>query len=539
LEFYQSRNIEQVRRRDNDCLSIYVDCADNRRLNDCSEYTECRHEYEELVASMLTREHSQEGLTDKALWEKINTDKIAKFREVYMDYNGENRKPNYTLNLWRKSVSGVVFSHRLLLALGLGQELPQDAFYDFERIAVIDNMVYPLIDGIGVIPGADTFTDPIGAVYSSLRGNIKDATIYTASTVFIGVSATHVKQIENFVGVIAHQTDDGIELAYKQLDKITPTDFVVTRSAIEGKTDLNILKQNFDEKAFKTQLDELGKISKDISQKAKDLLKTARGSATKFATDKRVIEKVSEFLNNPKALNTIGGEQGLQDIIRANMRAGCGDCGKATTKFLKNMDEYLDDVLDFAKKYENTEGFSDVIKELKKINKNDTPNFSVEGATFMLDRMRKTPEINPQTVKKFDGKFDGGIDNICENCRFDIELTDGNRYEFKSWGDFSINEISKNKNFLKQHLTYLSQTEDLSKLHYIFDAKKFDDRGKIIEQFKEMYLKNAEDIFEANQNLFKTYDRVGGGKIRNLSDFKVLLKNNEANHSMFNFIKAL
>ena len=33
---------------------------------------------------------------------------------------------------------------------------------------------------------------------------------------------------------------------------------------------------------------------------------------------------------------------------------------------------------------------------------------------------------------------------------------------------------------------YLSQTNDLNKLHYIFDANKFSNREKILEQFKKV-----------------------------------------------------
>lgn len=75
---------------------------------------------------------------------------------------------------------------------------------------------------------------------------------------------------------------------------------------------------------------------------------------------------------------------------------------------------------------------------------------------------------------------------------------------------------------------------------YEFDKLKFSDGDKIVEQFRKMYEKNAEQVFKANPNLFKMYDRIDGGKIRNLSDFENLLKSNkiDSKHPIFNFIKV-
>lgn len=70
----------------------------------------------------------------------------------------------------------------------------------------------------------------------------------------------------------------------------------------------------------------------------------------------------------------------------------------------------------------------------------------------------------------------------------------------------------------------MQDAEGINKIKYEFDAKKFANREKIVEQFKKIYEKNAEQVFEANQNLFKAYDRVNGGKIRNNSLKETFLK---------------
>ena len=49
---------------------------------------------------------------------------------------------------------------------------------------------------------------------------------------------------------------------------------------------------------------------------------------------------------------------------------------------------------------------------------------------------------------------------------------------------------------------YLSQTNDLNKLHYIFDANKFSNREIILEQFKKIYINNVDTVMNnMNSNL--------------------------------------
>jgi hypothetical protein len=140
------------------------------------------------------------------------------------------------------------------------------------------------------------------------------------------------------------------------------------------------------------------------------------------------------------------------------------------------MDEYLDDVLDFSSKYGDKKipGFEKVISELKIVNQKGGPNYAMEGASFMLDKIKRTPEITPNTVSRFDGHFENAaneIDSICLYCRFDIELKNGNKYEFKSWGNSAIKTISSSDTFLNQHLSYLQNITDIKQLNYEFDVK--------------------------------------------------------------------
>lgn len=76
------------------------------------------------------------------------------------------------------------------------------------------------------------------------------------------------------------------------------------------------------------------------------------------------------------------------------------------------------------------------------------------------------------------------------------------------------------------------------KFHYEFDAKKFANREKIIEQFKKMYQKNAKEVFEViwkNDNLKNSLFGKNITKNDALLDFTELIKNTNSN--LYNFIK--
>ena len=286
------------------------------------------------------------------------------------------------------------------------------------------------------------------------------------------------------------------------------------------------------------------KVTKELLEKAESLVKKARSEASKFANDSKVINKVAEFLSNKKALEAIGGEEGLEAIIRANVRAGCSTCGKATTSFLKNMDEYLDDVLDFVSKYKEVDGFDDVIRELKKLNKDNSPNYAVEGAAFMLSKMRKTSEITPQSVKRFDARFESKeID--CSNCRFDIELFQKNvgdlKYlEYKSYIDAS--KIS-----LNQFQSYLQSVNTLGELRYVFDISKIS-ASKIKGGIKKFFTNNEDEIFKTiwknknlRDNLFNTSNypkNISQNKLKELmkEDFHQLISKQES--QLYKIIKV-
>ena len=370
---------------------------------------------------------------------------------------------------------------------------------------------------------------------------------------YMGISIRYVKNasgkllivFRNATGKVAERLQNGlyrVRVLVNNTERLEDVSENVAEELFNGRT--APIGGDTNARLAHTAEDTAEKVTKELLEKAESLVKKARSEASKFANDSKVINKVAEFLSNKKALEAIGGEEGLEAIIRANVRAGCSTCGKATTSFLKNMDEYLDDVLDFVSKYKEVDGFDDVIRELKKLNKDNSPNYAVEGAAFMLSKMRKTSEITPQSVKRFDARFESKeID--CSNCRFDIELFQKNvgdlKYlEYKSYIDAS--KIS-----LNQFQSYLQSVNTLGELRYVFDISKIS-ASKIKGGIKKFFTNNEDEIFKTiwknknlRDNLFNTSNypkNISQNKLKELmkEDFHQLISKQES--QLYKIIKV-
>ena len=370
---------------------------------------------------------------------------------------------------------------------------------------------------------------------------------------YMGISIRYIKNasgkllivFRNATGKVAERLESGlyrVRVLVNNTERLEDVSEDVAEELFNGRT--APIGGDTNARLAHTAEDTAEKVTKELLEKAESLVKKARSEASKFANDSKVINKVAEFLSNKKALEAIGGEEGLEAIIRANVRAGCSTCGKATTSFLKNMDEYLDDVLDFVSKYKEVDGFDDVIRELKKLNKDNSPNYAVEGAAFMLGKMRKTSEITPQSVKRFDARFESKeID--CSNCRFDIELFQKNvgdlKYlEYKSYIDAS--KIS-----LNQFQSYLQSVNTLGELRYVFDISKIS-ASKTKGGIKKFFTNNEDEIFKTiwknknlRDNLFNTSNypkNISQNKLKELmkEDFHQLISKQES--QLYKIIKV-
>lgn len=141
-----------------------------------------------FIEEKLAVEYAQGALANTSLWTDLDVNRLARFREVYMDFDGSkgdsdaateiNTAKNLTLTLWKETAEDWAWWSSLQIATGLGSELQANThFYDFDRWAPVDDVVYGGLDVVGLIPGVDTFADPIGAVYATARGDGTNAVI--------------------------------------------------------------------------------------------------------------------------------------------------------------------------------------------------------------------------------------------------------------------------------------------------------------------------------------------------------------------------
>ena len=279
--------------------------------------------------------------------------------------------------------------------------------------------------------------------------------------------------------------------------------------------------------------------------KAWDFVRAATGtnSAKRLSID--ILESVSKHLEDADFMTIIGngniqsGKNAFGELI--NKYAGkCQACtgGNPSQYLPDNPQEYIEKVVELTKRYSDKNGV-DIFKEAKK-------GFaSQEGAWFA---MKKIEKLDPEKVSKIDAKFEDLPDDICNNCRFDVLMINGTKMEFKSWGKVGVDLIASQKagsSFYKQFISYISDasTDAISKIEYHFELAKLtelaDPKDYIAGKFKTFFKENSSAIFDSNPDLWKQFDRIGGGKIDDVDDFIELINHISFNssHPILNFIK--
>ncbi|GIJ92900.1 hypothetical protein CAPN002_01180 [Capnocytophaga stomatis] len=221
-----------------------------------------------------------------------------------MDY-GQNGTPDYPRYLWQNSVNTWNWGNKVTIALGQNS-LPSEALYDFEKMTLLDDAVYSMLDIFGIIPGVDTFTDPIGAAYALARSDVENAIIYSASAVtpLVGIAyvrggAKALSKAEPAVALVAKKADntDGFELVYKSVNDIQANEFYVATS-IDGKQSQAFLEQTkkyLDKDAIKKQVDELAKVTNIVVKKSiQDVKKLLANSPDWVKTNTELLEKLTD-----------------------------------------------------------------------------------------------------------------------------------------------------------------------------------------------------------------------------------------------------
>ncbi len=259
----------------------------------------------------------------------------------------------------------------------------------------------------------------------------------------------------------------------------------------------------------------------------------ARGANAAFRLDVSLLQKVAVLRKDATFMQRIGGEEGLEAIIRNNVRATCKTCNGGA-KYLKDMDEYLDDVAYFVNNFYEIRDATRLISELK----NGAQN-TLEGGAFVVRVFKENPNglFNVGNVAEIDLRFSEDVLN-----RFDVKFTNGFG-EFKSYQINSVSNVSVNQ--LKQYLSS-PNLNSLNDLNYIFDKRKllkqynvgtFNSIDEALvgvrEKFKIIFTNKADEIFTSlNQNIKNELGLTG---LNARSTYNDLISNTDS--KLYNFIE--
>lgn len=267
------------------------------------------------------------------------------------------------------------------------------------------------------------------------------------------------------------------------------------------------------------------KISDQLRTDAKNLIKKAIGSGTKFAEDTKTVEKLSEMMAEGSSFRSSFGndwEGKLENLLKKNNDLRCENCGNAASykTNLPSMDEMLDNANYFVI-FKDKSGFEKVFNALISSENNR------DGINHMISYMKKHAS-DFEEVTAFEFKYEKDLLR-----RADVAVGDV-LYEFKSWtpGNPDVwNAFFKGEgeSYL-QFIDYLKYTKKLDNLKYVFNNSKADIENAVKPAFRKLFEDKKTDIFNALSSDLK--QNLGIRNISQLDDSKrdmiinILIKSN-------------
>lgn len=380
LKYYQSKALKQARSKSQSCWatlnSSRQNCDDPDEHHTDPEackkaskeaYAACMELVPKIIEQGLINEFSNNALKNMSFWNELSINDLGKFREIYMDYDGSvssgasemsiNESMNLTEELYRKSVDSWDWWGKVEIATEWNTKLSTKHFYDFSKVKILDDAVYGTLDVVGLIPGLDTFTDPVGAIYAGVRQDGTNALIYSASfavpfagSAYIKGGANSLSKADELYGVIAKQAnnDRGFVLEYKKISEISENELQLT-SVIHSVDEKMTRKAAFDNVELysdhdfiKRKVDDLAGIS-DLD----NLISTIRN-----------LDNV-----NPNKLNTLlENVDNLTDGAKGALLNKINDLGDgAASKFIDDFANKADDLASFSNKAELIDGWKRLI----------------------------------------------------------------------------------------------------------------------------------------------------------------------------------
>jgi hypothetical protein len=205
---YKSKILNEYEVKFNKISSDYIE---DSKGSDGTWYSEYPHDKYQALRVWLENNKGNEKINRESDWQKISVN-WTKYKERF---------------LVDKKLLGAIaketdldcdFCTDFAVLVGV-KEIQPYHYYDFNYFSVIDPIVYNSLDFFSVIPGIDLFTDGIGVLYSSLRGDWGNSAIYSASLSVPFVGSGVIKKIAYFVektpsgnyNIVAKSLDDNLD----------------------------------------------------------------------------------------------------------------------------------------------------------------------------------------------------------------------------------------------------------------------------------------------------------------------------------------
>ncbi|MBW3520008.1 fibronectin type III domain-containing protein [Flavobacterium sp. NKUCC04_CG] len=352
LNFYESKGYDEIKALNEKWSKVY-------RFNDnWTLYQKYLKEAKQIYFDFTSQEELEGSLNNASLWKEISNDDLGKYREIYMD------DESLTNRLWIESKQQWAWGNKVEIALDLSNatiKLETKHFYNFDKLLLLDDVVYGVVDGIGLIPGVDTFTDPIGAVYAGVRSDYTNATIYSLSFSVPLVGSAYLKgalktgeDASKLFGIVAKKADntEGFVLDLKRISDININEVHVSSAYFGG-----------DQKLTQKVLDE-------IRQEAKYL--------------------DGNFIRKELSLKTLGNANVLDVVKQTLLSKGLS---KKQLKRLDNKELWTDDKLANLNNYlSNPNKYGDVASELKNVKLFDAVEAIIDNPGNAWDVIKETAD---------------------------------------------------------------------------------------------------------------------------------------------------
>lgn len=206
------------------------------------------------------------------------------------------------------------------------------------------------------------------------------------------------------------------------------------------------------------------------------------------------------------------------------------------TTGVRSINEVIDDFDHLVTNYSNISNVENYVDELMQSQN------KFKGGAFGLEILNNLPpSLQGKTLAKFEASIDD-LDDIAGGCRFDLLFTDGTKLIYIETKNYS-KSTPFTSSFYNQFKAYISNSvvTSMDDIKYYFRSNTGVTKADRAQKFKAMILSNdIEELFNSNQNLFKSFNKINGnGKITTWEDLEDLFNSTEfnENHAFFDFIE--